>query len=306
MTYSLFYLARPIYGGWITFTSHLSLKENWPVYKIRSNTEKTSRDFGYGVRSRNLSLADAISQPRPLITAIDKTHYSYLSSFPEGTLIVIHDPTELKEELLLHLHRFRVITIRESVKQLLQQKHNITSTFILHPFYEYTKTSSANKEGAIVMSRIDFDKNIDIVLTSNIPVDIYGFANRIYVHHKLKHLGFDNKYKGQFKKSFEEVNRLLKDKKFAIDLSTIKDDGGGSQYSFLEAMYHGCCLVLHKKWLDKQTVFADGLNCFAVDSAEELEEVMKKEDISQTSRIGSYFIQPHLNVDWAQELSVIQ
>lgn len=299
-------MARPIYGGWITFTCHLSLKQNWPVYKIRSNTEKTSREFGYGVRSRNLSLADAITQPRPLITAIDKTHYSYLSSFPEGTLIVIHDPTELQDQLLPHLRRFRVITIRQSVKDLLERKYDIPSTFILHPFYEYPKTPSENKEGAIVMSRIDFDKNIDIVLTSNIPVDIYGFANRIYVHHKLKHLNFDEKYKGQFKKSFEEVDRLLKDKQYAIDLSTIKDDGGGSQYSFLEAMYHGCCLVLHKKWLEKQSVFVDGLNCLAVETPEQLKEAVQTENIKQIARICSYFIQPHLNVDWAQELFSIQ
>lgn len=301
--YSLFYLARPTYGGWVTFTCHLSLKQSWPLYKIRSATEKNSREFGYGVKSRNLSLADALKQPKPLITAIDKTHYSYLSSFPEGTHIVIHDPTELKEELLSHLRRFKVITIRKAVQELLQDKYQIQSKFILHPFYEYPRTYVEDKQGSVVVSRIDFDKNIDIVLKSGIDVDIYGFQNRIYTHHKLKGLGFESKYKGQFKKSFEEVNRILSRAKFAIDLSTIRGDGGGSQYSFLEAMYHGCCLILHKKWLEKQSSFTEGLNCLSVASPEELKEAFNREHIEQTARIGSCFIMPHVAVDWNIELN---
>ena len=31
-----------------------------------------------------------------LITAIDKNYYDYLEYFPDGTYIVIHDPTEVK------------------------------------------------------------------------------------------------------------------------------------------------------------------------------------------------------------------
>ena len=29
-------------------------------------------------------------------------------------------------------------------------------------------------------------------------------------------------------------------------MSTIKNDGGGSQYTFLEAIYQGCVLILHR------------------------------------------------------------
>lgn len=300
--YSIFYLARPTYGGWITFTCHLSLKQSWPVYKIRSQTEKKAREFGYGVKSHNLSLVAAAAMPNPLIAAIDKTHYPYLSSFPEGTHIVIHDPTELKEELIPHLRRFRVITIRKAVQELLRERYQIESKFILHPFYEYDRKEQT-KEGAVVVSRIDFDKNIDIVLKSEEPIDIYGFQNRIYTHHKLKGLNFESRYKGQFKKSFEEVGNILERAKFAIDLSTIKGDGGGSQYSFLEAMYHKCCLILHKKWLEKQSIFMDGINCIAVESPEELKAALKKDGSDLIGRIGSYYISPHSNVDWEAELT---
>ena len=41
---NLFYLAKPMYGGWISFTSHLSLKYNYPLYRITKRTEKTQND----------------------------------------------------------------------------------------------------------------------------------------------------------------------------------------------------------------------------------------------------------------------
>ena len=39
--------------------------------------------------------------------------------------------------------------------------------------------------------------------------------------------------------------------KFVIDLSLIKNDGGGTQYTFLEAIYNDCVLVLHNDWINK-------------------------------------------------------
>ena len=37
---NLFYLAKPTYGGWVTFTAHLSKKNDYPIYKITKRTEK--------------------------------------------------------------------------------------------------------------------------------------------------------------------------------------------------------------------------------------------------------------------------
>ena len=34
MSVNLVYMAKPIYGGWVTFTSHLSLKHGCDLYKI--------------------------------------------------------------------------------------------------------------------------------------------------------------------------------------------------------------------------------------------------------------------------------
>ena len=34
-------MARPVYGGWITMTAHLSLTYNLPLFKISKRSEKT-------------------------------------------------------------------------------------------------------------------------------------------------------------------------------------------------------------------------------------------------------------------------
>ena len=55
---NLFYLAKPMYGGWISFTSHLALKFNYPLYRITKRTEQTQRHLGYDVFYTNISPND--------------------------------------------------------------------------------------------------------------------------------------------------------------------------------------------------------------------------------------------------------
>ena len=93
---NLVYMAKPGYGGWVTFTTHMNLKYNAPVYKIGNRTENKKRDYGYGVQYQNMHIDEIIKMPNLVITAIDKNYYKYLDKFPDGTVIVIHDPTEIK------------------------------------------------------------------------------------------------------------------------------------------------------------------------------------------------------------------
>ena len=55
---SLVYLAKPIYGGWVTFTVHLAKKFNYRLYKVAKRTEKKMRHFGYSVDYQNISIND--------------------------------------------------------------------------------------------------------------------------------------------------------------------------------------------------------------------------------------------------------
>ena len=53
-----------------------------------------------------------------------------------------------------------------------------------------------------------------------------------------------------------------------VDLSEIPEDGGGTQYTFLEAVYNNCAIVLNRKWIEsvdkKYRDFKEGYNCYAV------------------------------------------
>ena len=59
---SLVYLAKPIYGGWVTFTTHLVKKPIIDFIKWE-NVPKKVRSFGYGVDYQNVSLDDLSLYP---------------------------------------------------------------------------------------------------------------------------------------------------------------------------------------------------------------------------------------------------
>ena len=316
--YNLVYMAKPIYGGWVSYTAHMSLKYDYPIHKIGKRTEKNMRDFGYMTKYRNLNIDELIKKDNLMIVALDKHYYEYLKYFPKGTQLVIHDPTELKskENPLIKdklIDNFDIITIRQTVKDYLKNTYDIESQFQTHPFYRYEKNKDSMNNYAVSISRIDFDKNTDIILKCNNlivddkcnnpmdkcnnPMDkrvkIFGKENRLYVHHKLKDLNFHDYWYGSYPKNLpmtynsgipEKGNNLdiLKDCKFMVDLSTIKNDGGGTQYTFLEAIYNNCILVLHREWINKGDLFVENENCLAVKDEYELRDILM--DIRQYDR----------------------
>ena len=291
--YNLVYMAKPIYGGWVTYTAHLSLKNDYPIYKIGKRTEKNKRNYGYNCKYQNLIIEDLMKLSNLMITALDKHYYEYLQYFPQGTLLVIHDPTELKNKnnpLIRDglINKFKIITIRQTVKDYLIKTYKLESQFLTHPFYQYEKNKPSMNNYAVSISRIDFDKNIDIILKYNNLIEyddkgikIFGKENRLYVHHKLKDLHFHDYWYGSYPKdlpmtyTIAGVERdILKDCKFMVDLSTIKDDGGGTQYTFLEAIYNDCILILHREWIDKGDLFVENENCLAVKDEYELRDIL--------------------------------
>ena len=305
VTKNLIYLAKPIYGGWVTFTGHLSKKHGYPIHKLTKHTESTYRSFGYECVYKNMALSDLIVLENPLITAVDKGSWEYLQYFPDNTGIVIHDPTECKstkrgsENPLIQetemgsylLKRFKVYVIRESVQTYLQENFGISSTFLKHPFYptEIPKTMKGLRFKNVSVARIDFDKNTDILLKTNALLDpndmdnhihIFGAENRIYVYHKLRELGIHKYWLGKFAKNmipqYQEGHSILKSADYMIDLSIIKGDGGGTQYSFLEAIHQDCILILHHEWINAGSTFKSGFNCIGVSDEHELADFLKE------------------------------
>ena len=55
-------------------------------------------------------------------------------------------------------------------------------------------------------------------------------------------------------------------------------EGGRTQYSFLDAIYRNCAIILNRQWIEnvdqEYRDFKEGENCYAVSNAEELKELL--------------------------------
>ena len=316
MGYNLVYIATPVYGGWVTMTAHLSLKYNYPLFKISKSgrNEPNLRDFGYGVKYNNISIDELLKKENLLITALDKHFYQYLDRFSDNTSIVMHDPNDFKSQPVLDfLKRVNVITIRETVQQNLLINHNIQSEFKYHPFFEYNKKTYENSisDKHITTSRIDFDKNTHVILRTNPlikeeynKIQIYGKENRLYVEFTLKDKmnlkdEFLKYWKGRFAKTLpmsHEGKDILNNCKYVVDLSVIKGDGGGTQYTFLEAIYQDCILILHKNWIEKGNLFKDKYNCYVVGYMDNVEQELADLINTTNTELDKYILKNSKNI----------
>ena len=182
--------------------------------------------------------------------------------------------------------------------------------------HKLPKFNIAQKVERVSTSRIDYDKHIEILLDTNQklkakqlkPIQIYGAKNDLYVYRKLKELDSMNEkdsssaYNGRFEKSFEAIHSILKPSKYMIDLSAIKDDGGGSQYTFLEAIYENCALVISNKWTEgTNSVYHHGENSFVISNSDDLVSLLENNrDVSYVTRNALKLLKPHIDVDWKQ------
>ena len=83
-------------------------------------------------------------------------------------------------------------------------------------------------------------------------------------------------------------------------MSAIKNDGGGSQYTFLEAIYYDCALILNKQWIEStNSVFIPNKNCFVVETGEELAQLLiKNPDTTKIVNEAKKLLKPHQTVNW--------
>ncbi len=244
-----------------------------------------------------------------------------------NVVIVIHDPGEIFKFNEPYPKCWNIITIRKSMQQYLHDRYGIGSKFIYHPFYPYPiqqqgdgdDAEEEKKAQAVSISRMDFNKNIEILLDANErvrnnPVKIYGWANSKYVSERLDADEFNQYYQGKYVKSFDATSAILKKAKFMIDLSSLPNDGGGTRYTFLDAIYHNCAVILNRQWIEnvdaKYRDFKEGENCYAVSNAEELKEFLNNAKNIDTSRIvqnARKLLDRHINAgDWKKEIMSLQ
>jgi hypothetical protein len=287
----LLYLSRSRYGGWVTFTTHLyhgltgqqplgnrelSFSKNHEVIRVTNRTEKTYRNMGNHVPYRNVSEEDVHElEGQILITALDKHHREIAMKLLEkGASIVIHDPTELRNpEFRKSISPSQVIVIRKSML-----KHMPEATFIPHPYMALGTMDPLNikewelrKYHAISTSRLDFDKNshwlfeINRKLPPEKQIYIRGAENRMYTKTKIlpKYPEYiqdsdrADEDKALYKLDFRGAVNLCKTARFMTDFSVIQGDGGGTQYTFLEAIDAGTICLLHREWIKPKNAMVD-------------------------------------------------
>lgn len=290
---NLFYLSHNPYGGWANYTAHL--KRSFESYGIKCNLYKIregskwdrERNFGYGVNYQNIGIRTALKLRGPkLITALGGHYKNEGAKLLEaGAFIVRHDPYESK---FFTPPENRTIAVRKS-----SAKTTKGAVFIPHPYIpiklpdpDPVDNPYERYNSAISISRIDSDKKTEMILQANrmLPenkqIVIRGFAHtsyaRFYLAKKYPEFGTADGGKHRTTKlpfpkdSLYNGVRMLSDYWYSVDLSVIRGDGGGTQYTFLEAWNAETVQIVNKDWLIPGEEMKDGHNCIAVSTPEEL------------------------------------
>jgi glycosyltransferase involved in cell wall biosynthesis len=314
----LFYLSNYLYGGCATFTAHLlhTINQKY-IYCLTKAFENDLGDFGYGIYYQRKPLDFLLERDRLFITDM-YLNFNILDKLKNKQVtIVLHDPGEIFRENIEYIRNWNVIVIRKTMQDFLKNNHGIKSRFLYHPFYPHNRPIvlknndrdakiTYDKRKVISISRIDYNKNIDIILKANKklynPIRIYGWANSDYINSNLRRLDFYKYYQGTFEKSFSQVSNILNNSKFLVDLSVIPSDGGGTQYTFLEAIYNNTPIILNRKWIEtvdkKHREFKEGYNCYAVSNEEELVELLNKSNLDTAKVVDNTkkLMKRHINI----------
>jgi hypothetical protein len=317
----LFYLSNYRYGGGTTFTAHLlhtlSLKH---ILCLTDAFKNNVGKFGYGITYYKKSV-EFLRELKHIFIANMYKNFHLLDKLKDKDItIVIHDPGELYKDNEPYIKNWAVIVIRKSVQNYLKNKYGIDATFLYHPFYPYQKHFSKSDDNkvndrclSVSISRIDYYKNIDVILKANKglhnPVRIFGLQNHEYIASQLNGLKFEDYYHGLFNKSFNQVSKILCKSKFMVDLSELPNDGGGTQYTFLEAIYNDAAIILNRKWIENvercYCDFKEGYNCLAVSNERDLRELIKNyrnTDTAKVTKNAKKLLSRHVNTtnDWSR------
>jgi hypothetical protein len=262
------------YGGWISFTAHLAkLLGQKQVFRI-TNAKARPRQFGYGLTEIPITPAELYND-RYIIAYIEPKFASILQFIPPKQKIIIHDPTELNNNTfhLLYDPNVELITVRSSIVEYLERQLEKPVRFIEKPFYFYPKENVPKTNLIGYCGRIDFDKGLVPLSRAGKSVDIqlWGNVNRralFFTDDKTVKDFVRKSYKGTYDKTFSVHNKIYGQYEYMIDLSKIKNDGGGLQYTFMDAEYNDCTIIISDQWLThtEHDMWEDGVNCYVLNS----------------------------------------
>lgn len=269
MRINLVYLSDNNTGGWVTFTVHLvkSLEAKGitcPIFKLRATSESHARNFGYGLPYHNTTLAGLLHSTKLYPTILVAVAKDYMEPAQElldaGAHLVVHDPAEKSSKLR---YRFRPWCVRRIGERFVDGGY-----FIRHPYVRRGPPAYQQKQGVISLSRIDFDKHTEILLDANrqgAGIKIYGAENRLYTKFNIMPKYPEWKQGGTaFPREDGAAFKLLTGALGMADMSLIVGDGGGTQYTTLEAWDASTVPIIHREWVKPNDDMVPGQNCLIV------------------------------------------
>jgi len=292
------------YGGTITYTAHLyhGLKlagYNPMIYRVGKKLGNI-KDFGYGCEQRNAPV-EYIAQlsGHTLVAACIGKEYEGPTRYllGQGAFITIHDPNDLGN--------FSSTEWTDSRRIIIIRKNNTricpNATFIPHPFVRhldgFTFTYPRLKL-AVTLSRLGAIKRTKWIVEANrrlkakSQIWLRGYDDRFFTFNAFIRPRADGsrKYpefkqdselpdhlKMTFGKEMGTAQEIASQATYLVDLTEIKGDGGGTQYTLLEAMDAGCCLILNRAWVTPDGIWKPDVNCLAVGSSDELIDCLETE-----------------------------
>lgn len=316
---NLIYLSPWSVGGFTSFTSHLARCleiEGVEVQTLRCNRDRAERNErtmkGHGFRYRNVTIKDAVNATKKLPTLIvavarpeDLADPSTIQRLLDaGARVCVQSTQEFKQfphvRELIKSGSESVVVIRKRLA-----KYFKGSQYLPHPylrvFDDLSESDFEHRQRACSISMVATNKHPEILCGVNetLPrkcrVKLLGKETTHFLG-----LALAEKYPHYEKpKGFrcsQEAADLASHYQFAVDLSEYIGDGGGTQYSFMEAMDGGAVPIIHKNWEKEVGDMEDGYNCIAVDSKQELEAVLRgrtKHNLKKLRRGGSETLHMH-------------
>lgn len=211
-----------------------------------------------------------------------------------GMRVRIADPNEFKvyDYVDDETKKFikRPICIRPTIKQFFRD-----AFFIPHPYIRTFKgwigKDLLERRSACSIARITFVKRPEIILAANrlLPKEqqiiMCGAENRLFTYHRLMKLFPEFKQGGHnLPLVWGASTREARKYKLAIDMTYFPDDGGGSQYSFMEAWDAGTVNIVHNDWLRYKGEMEDDRNCLTVKGPNTLASLIKEAEKSKSFR----------------------
>lgn len=301
---ALFSLLMPTkFGGAMVYTAQLAqalrAQGHTPfLFRVCARMSKGLKPYTNGELHQDIHLKGAIAVAESMPSLI--TYVAPWEDYSEAALALVaagahatlHDPADMAPAYVeaLRARGTRVVAIRRTGEAKMREM-GLDATYIPHPYARVAPTKVMvpphERIQAVSVTRIDWRKYTHVICEANTllekhqRIQMHGALNRLYAHSTLdqKFPSWRDDYHGTYPPEEGAAVAINERASMSVDLTEISGggwDGGGTQYSFLEAWDAGAPLVVKRSWTRPNDSVREGETALAVDSAAELADVVRR------------------------------